>query len=84
MIMTVASPMDEHGYFSLGTGADYVSEFIGHVPFMLEVNAHMPRTFGKNQIHISQIVGFVENDAILTEETSPIVTGQKDLTIASL
>ena len=24
MIMAVASPMDEHGYFSLGTGADYV------------------------------------------------------------
>ena len=38
MIMAVASPMDEHGYFSLGTQADYVSEFIGHVPFVLEVN----------------------------------------------
>ena len=47
MIMAVASPMDEHGYFSLGTGADYVAEFIGHVPFILEVNEHMPRTFGR-------------------------------------
>ncbi len=62
MIMAVVSPMDEHGYFSLGTGADYVAEFIGHVPFILEVNKHMPRTFGENQVHISQIVGFVEND----------------------
>ena len=64
MIMAVASPMDEHGYFSLGTGADYVAEFIGHVPFMLEVNQHMPRTFGGNQVHISQIVGFVENNSL--------------------
>jgi hypothetical protein len=32
----VASPMDKHGYFCLGTQADYVSEFIGQVPFVLE------------------------------------------------
>ncbi|MGB6406381.1 MAG: propionyl-CoA--succinate CoA transferase, partial [Planococcus donghaensis] len=38
MIMTVASPMDEHGYFTLGTQADYIAEFIGKVPFLLEVN----------------------------------------------
>lgn len=81
MIMAVASPMDEHGYFSLGTGADYVSEFIGQVPFMLEVNELMPRTFGRNQVHISQIVGFVENNSTLAEEKSPPVT-EKDLAIA--
>ena len=66
MIMAVASPMDEFGYFSLGTQADIVSEFIGTVPFILEVNQHMPRTFGQNQIHISQIAGFVENDRPLS------------------
>ena len=57
MVMAVASPMDEFGYFSLGTQADIVSEFIGTVPFILEVNEHMPRTFGQNQVHISQILG---------------------------
>ena len=51
--------MDEHGYFSLGTQADYVSSFIGKVPFFLEVNKQMPRTFGENQIHISQIEGYI-------------------------
>lgn len=81
MIITVASPMDEHGYFSLGTQADYISEFIGHVPFVLEVNKHMPRTYGENQIHISQVAGYIENDAPLSEESSPLI-GEKDLKIA--
>ncbi|MCM3744448.1 propionyl-CoA--succinate CoA transferase [Sporosarcina luteola] len=81
MVMAVASPMDEHGYFSLGTNADYAAEFIGKVPFVLEVNRHMPRTFGANQIHISQIAGFIENDLPLTEEVSPVIT-EKDQKIA--
>ncbi|MFC5605148.1 acetyl-CoA hydrolase/transferase family protein [Sporosarcina koreensis] len=81
MVMAVASPMDEHGYFSLGTNADYAADFIGDVPFVLEVNKHMPRTFGANQIHISQIAGFIENDLPLTEEVSPVIT-EKDQKIA--
>lgn len=81
MIMTVAAPMDEHGYFSFGTQADYIADFIGKVPFVLEVNDHMPRTFGQNQIHISQIAGFVEHHAPLTEENVTAVTA-KDLLIA--
>ena len=43
------SPPDRHGYFSLGTNADYVAPFIGQVPFFLEANPQMPRTFGRNQ-----------------------------------
>lgn len=74
--------MDEHGYFTLGTQADYVAEFIGKVPFILEVNEHMPRTYGHNQIHISQIAGFVEHHAPLTEEIAPPVA-DKDLLIAA-
>lgn len=82
MIMAVASPMDEFGFFSLGTQADIVCEFIGKVPFILEVNKYMPRTFGENQIHISQITGFVENDRPLFEDiASPI--GEKDMKIAT-
>lgn len=82
MMMTVVSPMDEHGFFTMGTQADYVSEFVGKVPFIVEVNDQMPRTYGRNQIHISQIAGYVEHNAPLTEEkASPI--GDKDLLIAS-
>lgn len=82
MIMTVASPMDEHGYFTFGTQADYVAEFVGKVPFVLEVNEHMPRTYGRNQIHISQIAGFIEHNEPLAEENTPAV-GDKDLLIAA-
>jgi len=82
MIMAVASPMDEFGYFSLGTQADIVSEFIGTVPFILEVNNHMPRTFGENQIHITQIAGYVENNRPLYEDISPPI-GEKDMKIAA-
>lgn len=81
LIFSVASPMDEHGYFSLGTQADYVAEFIGKVPFILEVNRNMPRTFGHNQIHISQIAGYVEHDTSLAEEVVPEIGG-KDMRIA--
>lgn len=81
MILSVASPVDEHGYFSLGTQADYVAEFIGKVPFILEVNRNMPRTFGHNQIHISQIAGYIEHDAPLVEEVVPEI-GETDLLIA--
>ncbi|WP_075618694.1 acetyl-CoA hydrolase/transferase family protein [Paenisporosarcina indica] len=81
MVFSVASPMDEHGYFSLGTQADYVAEFIGKVPFILEVNRNMPRTFGHNQVHISQIAGYVEHDTQLAEEVVPEI-GEKDMRIA--
>lgn len=81
-IMAVASPMDEYGFFSLGTQADIVSEFIGTVPFLLEVNSYMPRTFGENQIHISQIAGYVENNRPLFEDIAPPI-GEKDIKIAS-
>lgn len=82
MIMTVASPMDEHGYFTFGTQADYVAEFVGKVPFVLEVNEHMPKTFGRNQIHISQIAGYVEHHAPLAEEKASTISN-KDIKIAS-
>lgn len=82
MILAVASPMDEHGYFSLGTQADCVSEFIGEVPFVLEVNEYMPRTFGDNQIHISQIEGYVVNHAPLSELVNPPIS-ELDLKVAA-
>jgi acyl-CoA hydrolase len=60
LVLAAASPMDRHGYFSLGTNCDYVAPFIGQVPFFLEVNACMPRTFGRNQLHVSQVAGWCE------------------------
>jgi acyl-CoA hydrolase len=61
------SPPGPHGYFSLGTHADYTAALIGKVPLFLEANARMPRTFGANQIHVSQCVGWCEADYPLVE-----------------
>ena len=81
MVLAAASPPDRHGFFSLGTNADYVSPFIGFLPFFLEVNHQMPRTFGRNLVHHSQVLGWTEVDRPLIEVTPPTVT-DKDRRIA--
>lgn len=74
IVLAAASPVDRHGNFSLGTNADYAAAFIGKVPFFLEANARMPRTFGRNQIHVSQVAGWVEVDRPLLEVPPAEVT----------
>ena len=82
LVLAAASPMDRHGYFSLGTNADYAAPFIGTVPFFLEVNAQMPRTFGANQIHVSQVLGWTQVDRPLVE-IEPARPSERDHAIAS-
>ncbi|MFN7243783.1 MAG: acetyl-CoA hydrolase/transferase family protein, partial [Dietzia cercidiphylli] len=72
LAVTTVSEIDEHGFFSMGTNADYVASFIGQVPFFVEVNANMPRTFGRNHIHISQVVGVTRNDAPMISIEPPV------------
>lgn len=67
VVVAAASPPDRHGYFSLGTNADYVARLIGRVPFFLEATSHMPRTHGANTVHHSQIVGWCESERPLVE-----------------
>jgi len=74
LVIAAASVPDRHGYFSLGLNADYVASFIGRARFFLEANRQMPRTFGRNQVHISQVVGWSEADYPLVELESPDVT----------
>ena len=71
LVLAAASPLDRHGYFSLGLNADYSSSFIGRARFFLEANAQQPRTFGRNQVHISQVLGWVEVDRPLVEAAPP-------------
>ena len=49
ILICQASPINEEGYFSLGTEADYASYFIGKIPFILQVNDYMP-------IHMAKII----------------------------
>jgi acyl-CoA hydrolase len=81
LVIAAASPPDRHGYFSLGVSADYTSSFIGRARFFLEVNPQMPRTFGRNQIHISQVAGWFENETPLTQVEPPAMDAE-DHTIA--
>lgn len=83
LVIAAASPPDRHGYFSLGLNADYVASFIGRARFFLEANRQMPRTFGRNQVHISQVVGWCEADYPLLE-AEPAISTDTDRRIAAL
>jgi acyl-CoA hydrolase len=76
LIIARAAGPDSHGYFSLGTNADYAAAFIGQVPFFLEVTDGQPFTYGQNQIHISQVAGWIRTNAgfptVTQREPSPL------------
>lgn len=82
-VLAAASPPDEHGYFSLGVCSDYAASFIGRVPFILEVNSQMPRTFGGNRLHVDDVAGWCEVDYPLIEMPEVVPNGI-DRTIAEL
>jgi acyl-CoA hydrolase len=83
LVIAAASPPNRHGYFSLGTNCDYTSSLIGRAPFFLESNQQMPRTFGANQVHVSQVVGWTAVDYPLVE-AHPVIPTDKDQTIAAM
>lgn len=83
VFMATSSVMDKHGYFSLGTSCDYSSTVARNCDIlMLEVNSHMPRVFGENLIHVSEVDVIVENNTplIQLEDTPP---SEKDRIIGS-
>ena len=83
VVFAATSLPDRHGYVSLGTNADYVSPLIGQVPFFIEANAQMPRTFGRNQLHLSQVAAWTSVDRPLVE-LPPKAPGTADVRIGSL
>ena len=79
--VTTVSPMDRSGHFSLGTNPDYAAELVRKGRrVIVEVNRHMPRTFGENLLHISQVDAVIEHDAPLMELPSH-APGPEDLLI---
>jgi acyl-CoA hydrolase len=83
LLLAAASPPDEHGFFSLGSHADYTAALAGEMPVFLEANAQVPRTRGENQIHVRDVLGWCEADYPLAEvpAAEPAAT---DTRIASL
>ena len=70
--IATVSPMDRHGYMSLGVSVDYTSTAARVAKILLlEVNEHMPRIHGRSFIHISEATAVVENDSPLPELPTP-------------
>jgi acyl-CoA hydrolase len=72
IVFTMASPMDEHGYFSLSLGPDYTMAAVAKArAIVLEVNPNVPFANGNNHVHISQVAALVESDEPIFEVGLP-------------
>jgi itaconate CoA-transferase len=80
VFMITVSPMDKHGYFSLGTSCDYASTVARACDTLIvEVNENMPRVFGENIIHVSEVDAVVENNAPLIELNDKPLTEKDEI-----
>lgn len=60
LFVGTCSPVDAHGYVSLGLSATYERQMIDVAAYvMLEMNPNVPRTFGDTLVHISEIDALV-------------------------
>ncbi len=72
VVMSMASPMDAHGYFSLSLGADYTMAAVAKArAVILEVNPNVPFAFGNCHVHISQVAALVESNEPVLEVGLP-------------
>jgi len=72
VVFAMASPMDEHGYFSLSLGADYTMAAIKKArAVVLEVNPNVPYANGNCHLHISQVSALVESEEPVLEVGLP-------------
>jgi len=81
LLLLSVSPPDRHGFVSLGTNAMYGAALMGEMRVFVEVNRRMPRTFGRNQLHLSRAVGWVEADYPLWSP-APVAITDTDRAIA--
>ena len=72
VVFSMASPVDEYGYFSLSLAADYTMAAIRKArAVVLEVNPNVPFANGNCHIHISQVSALVESDEPVLEVGLP-------------
>ena len=72
VVFSMASPMDEHGFFSLSLAPDYTMAAIEQArAVVLEVNPNVPFANGNCHIHISQVAALTESDEPLLEVGLP-------------
>ncbi|WP_077036567.1 acetyl-CoA hydrolase/transferase family protein [Pelomonas sp. KK5] len=74
VVLSLASPMDEHGFFSLSLGADYTMAALARSrAIVLEVNPNVPFANGNCHVHISQVAALVETADPLLEVGLPAI-----------
>lgn len=72
VVFAMASPMDEHGFFSLSLGADYTMAAVAKARvIMLEVNPNVPFAHGQCHVHVSQVAAVVESSEPVMEVGLP-------------
>jgi itaconate CoA-transferase len=70
--IAAVSPMDRHGYMSLGVSVDYTSTAARVAKLLLlEVNERMPRIHGRSFVHISEAAAVIEHHAPVPELPNP-------------
>ena len=73
-----------HGYVSLGTDAAYGAALLGDARVFVEANRRMPRTSGRNQIHLSRVVGLGRGRLCARVPAAARASPTRDRTIAAL
>lgn len=90
--MLMVTPMDKHGYFCLGLGADATLAIARNAAqrrrsgderyvVLAQVNPQVPRSRGVNYIHISEIDALVEQDQDLSvlPDTAPLTSEEETI-----
>ena len=68
IFMGNCSPVDQHGYVSLGLSNVYEKDMIENADLViLEVNPNVPRTHGDTALHYSKVNYFIDTDYALPE-----------------
>ncbi len=74
VVVSMASPMDQHGYFSLSLAPDYTMAALERARVViLEVNPHVPYAYGDCFVHIDQVSAVVEDERPLSEVGLPTI-----------
>lgn len=72
VVFSMASPMDDEGYFALSLGADYTMAAVAKArAVVLEVNPNVPFAFGDCRVHVSQVTALVESEEPVLEVGLP-------------
>ena len=74
VVFSLASPMDDEGYFSLSIGTDYTMAAVAKArAVVLEVNPNVPYAFGNCRVHISQVAALIESEEPVLEVGLPTI-----------